>query len=197
MEIKKYGKFKSNGKFKNKEQIILSHTGRNLNDYLNGLTFRYNGKYDKIPNYIITREGEILNLLSNIEYSKIFYEDEINKKSIIISLENLGWLNKEPLKDYYVNWIGDIYNGKVFDRKWRDYFFWQPYTEVQLHSTVSLCKKIINEIGIVSDVVEHNTKINGIERFKGVVTKSNYDMESTDLSPAFDFDNFSKLIKNG
>ena len=197
MEIKKYGKFKSNGKFKNKEQIILSHTGRNLNDYLNGLTFRYNGKYDKIPNYIITREGEILNLLSNIEYSKIFYEDEINKKSIIISLENLGWLNKEPLKDYYVNWIGDIYNGKVFDRKWRDYFFWQPYTEVQLHSTVSLCKKIINEIGIVSDVVEHNTKINGIERFKGVVTKSNYDIESTDLSPAFDFDNFSKLIKNG
>ena len=195
MEIKKYGKFKSNGKFKNKEQIILSHTGRNLNDYLNGLTFRYNGKYDKIPNYIITREGEILNLLSNIEYSKIFYEDEINKKSIIISLENLGWLNKEPLKDYYVNWIGDIYNGKVFEKKWRDYFFWEPYQDVQIHTTAFLCKKLFKKMNIKNEIIGHNTKINGIEKFEGVVTKSNFDTDFTDLSPAFEFEKLSNITQ--
>jgi len=196
MKIEKFGKFKSFGKSKNKKQIILTHTGRNLDDYLTGLSFRHNGRYNKVPNYVISENGEITNLLKNDEYSKVFEEDKINKNSIIICLENLGWLNKEPLKDYYVNWIGDIYNGKVVDKKWRDYFYWHPYSEVQLHSTVFLCKKLFEETNIKRDVVGHNTKINGIEKFEGVVTKSNFDIENTDLSPAFNFELFSKLIND-
>jgi hypothetical protein len=196
MTIEKYGKFKSSGKSKTKKQIILIHSGRYLEEYLNGLSFRYNGKYNRIPNYVVSKEGEVLTTLENSEYSKIFEENSINKNSIIICLENLGWLNKEPLKDYYVNWIGDIYNGKVVDKKWRDYFFWHPYTEPQLHSTALLCKKILSETKINKDVVGHNTKINGIEKFEGIVTRSNFDIESTDLSPAFDFELFSKIIND-
>jgi hypothetical protein len=100
------------------------------------------------------------------------------------------------LKDYYVNWINDIYNGKVVDKKWRDYFFWQPYTDAQLKSTVFLCKKLFNEVGIKKEIIGNNTKINGIEKFEGVTTRSNYDINYTDLSPAFDFELFSKLIEN-
>jgi hypothetical protein len=44
--------------------------------------------------------------------------------------------------------------------------------------------------------VEHNTKINGIEKFEGIVTKSNFDSDFTDVSPAFNFEIFNKYLKN-
>jgi N-acetyl-anhydromuramyl-L-alanine amidase AmpD len=193
IDIIKYGEFKPVGKQKKKHQIILTHTSRNINDYLQSLKFRFNGDFKRIPNYIITREGKILQLLGNAEYSEYFKEPNINHNSIIISLENLGWLQKEPLTDYYINWIGDIYKGNVFEKKWRDYFFWQPYTEEQVKSVSSLCKKLLKDIKIKSQIVEHNTKIVGIEKYVGIVSKSNFDMNYTDLSPAF---NFNELLKN-
>jgi len=194
--IIKYGEFKPNGKQRKKKQIILTHTSRGINDYLVGLKYRHNGEYDRIPNYVISREGKILKLLSNVEYSNFFNDKNVNRNSIIISLENLGWLHKEPLKGYYVNWIGDIYNGVVCEKKWRDYYFWQPYLESQINATVDLCKHLFNEMSIKSNVVGHNTKINGIEKYEGLVTRSNYDVDYTDVSPAFNFDEFLKKIEN-
>ena len=193
IDIIKYGEFKPVGKQKKKHQIILTHTSRNINDYLQSLKFRFNGSFKRVPNYIITREGKILQLLGNEEHSEYFKEPNINRNSIIVSLENLGWLQKEPLTDHYINWIGDIYNGKVLEKKWRDYFFWQPYTEEQVQSTYSLCGKLLKELKIKSQIVEHNAKIAGIEKFIGIVSKSNFDINYTDLSPAF---NFNELLKN-
>jgi N-acetyl-anhydromuramyl-L-alanine amidase AmpD len=195
IDIIKYGEFKPVGKQKKKHQIILTHTSRNINDYLQSLKFRFNGGFKRIPNYIITREGKILQLLGNAEHSEYFKEPNINRNSIIISLENLGWLQKEPLTDYYINWIGDIYKGKVFERKWREYFFWEPYTDKQLDSTALLCDKLFNELTIKRQIIEHNTKISGIEKYKGVVTKSNFDVKFTDVSPAFKLDELLKKIE--
>jgi N-acetyl-anhydromuramyl-L-alanine amidase AmpD len=193
IDIIKYGEFKPVGKQKKKHQIILTHTSRNINDYLQSLKFRFNGNFKRIPNYIITREGKTIQLLGNTEHSEYFKDPNINRNSIIVSLENLGWLQKEPLTDHYINWIGDIYKGNVFEKKWRDYFFWQPYTEEQLKSTNSLCDKLLKELKIKSQIVEHNTKIAGIEKYVGIVSKSNFDTDYTDLSPAF---NFNELLKN-
>jgi N-acetyl-anhydromuramyl-L-alanine amidase AmpD len=193
IDIIKYGEFKPVGKQKKKHQIILTHTSRNINDYLQSLKFRFNGSFKRIPNYIITRDGQIIQLLGNTEHSEYFKDPNINRNSIIISLENLGWLQKEPLTDHYINWIGDIYNGKVLEKKWRDYFFWQPYTEEQVQSTYSLCGKLLKEMKIKTQIVEHNAKIAGIEKFVGIVSKSNFDINYTDLSPAF---NFNELLKN-
>ena len=192
-DIIKYGEFKPVGKQKKKHQIILTHTSRNINDYLQSLKFRFNGNFKRIPNYIITREGKTIQLLGNTEHSEYFKDPNINRNSIIISLENLGWLQKEPLTDHYINWIGDIYKGNVFEKKWRDYFFWQPYTEEQVQSTYSLCDKLLKEMKIKPQIVEHNTKIPGIEKYVGIVSKSNFDTIYTDLSPAF---NFNELLKN-
>jgi hypothetical protein len=44
--------------------------------------------------------------------------------------------------------------------------------------------------------VGHNTKINGADRFEGILTRSNFYTESTDLSPAFDFEEFLKKIED-
>lgn len=196
IDITKYGDFKPVGKQKKKHQIILTHTSRNINDYLQSLKFRYNGDFKRIPNYIITRKGKVIQLLGNTEHSEYFKDPNINRNSIIISLENLGWLQKEPLTDHYINWIGDIYKGNVFEKKWRDYFFWQPYTEEQVESTNSLCDKLLKEMKIKPQIVEHNTKIAGIEKYVGIVSKSNYDTIYTDLSPAFNFNELLKKIEN-
>jgi len=194
VDIIQYGDFKPLGKQKKKSQIILSHSSRNVENYLQSLKYRYNGKFLRIPNYVITKEGKILQLLSNTEHSNFFKDLNINRNSINIVLENLGWVQKEPLKDYYVNWIGDIYKGKVFERKWRDYFFWDPYTEKQIDSTVLLCKMLFKEMGIKNNIIGHNTRINGIEKFEGVVTKSNFDSNFTEVNPSFNFENFIKKI---
>jgi N-acetyl-anhydromuramyl-L-alanine amidase AmpD len=196
IEVEKYGKFKSLGKNKKKYQIILVHTSRNAENYLQSLKYRYNGKFKKIPNYLITKNGKILQLLTNNEYSEMFSNGNVNKNSIVICLENLGWLQKEPLKDYYVNWIGDIYKGKAFEKKWRDYFFWDPYTEEQINSTVELSKKLFEELGIRRNIIGHNTKINGIEKYEGVTTRSNYESIFTDVSPSFSFEEFIKKVDN-
>ena len=51
-------------------------------------------------------------------------------------------------------------------------------------------------MSIKKNLSGHNTKINGIEKFKGIVTKSNFDIEFTDLSPAFNFEEFTKEFEN-
>ena len=184
------------GSNKKKNQIILTHTSRNIEEYLVSLKTRLNGKYKKIPHYLISQDGTILQLLKDEECSKFFYNDGLNKKSIIICLENLGWLEKQPLKNYYINWIGNIYKQKVVDRKWRDYFVWHPYTDIQIDKAAELCVELSKKHKINLNCVGHNTKVKGVESFLGILTKSNFDEFSTDLSPAFDFDYFIKKLKN-
>ena len=174
----------------------MANTSRNTRDYIISLKERHNKKYHKIPNYVITREGVVYNLIPDDSHSSFFKKDSLNKNSIIIVFENLGWLEKRPLTDYYVNWIGDIYKGEIFERKWRDYFFWQPYTEEQLKSCAELCNNLTDHFSIDKKCVGHNTKLEGVERYNGIISKSNLNSKSTDLSPAFDFDLFIKYFEN-
>jgi N-acetyl-anhydromuramyl-L-alanine amidase AmpD len=196
LSIDTYGKFRPLGKSKRKKQIILCHTSRLIEDYLNSLTYRFNNHFDRVPNYVITREGKIYNILPDLTYSNFFSNDDVNKNSISICLENLGWLDKKPFSNDYINWNGSIYKGQVYEKKWRDYFFWQPYTNVQVESMLNLCELLIESLEIKSEFVGHNTKVDGIENFEGITTRSNYDTRFTDLNPSFDFENLNKIFKN-
>lgn len=196
LNIDKFGKFEPIGLKKKKRQIILNHTSREVGDYLTSLEFRYNRKYDKIPNYIITREGEVLQLLPETGYSNVFDNSIVNENSIIITLENLGWLEKKPLLNYYINWIGSIYKQEVYNKKWRDYFFWEPYDDRQFDITVKLCNELLDNMNIRKKFVGYNTYVSHIENYPGVVTRSNFDTKFTDLSPAFNYELFSKMIDN-
>jgi N-acetyl-anhydromuramyl-L-alanine amidase AmpD len=184
------------GTNQNKTQIILTHTSRDVEEYLTSLKYRMNGKFSRIPHYVVAKDGSVIQTLSEEQYSDFFYYSQINEQSIIVSLENLGWLEKVPLKDQYTNWIGNIYKGAPYEKKWRDYFLWEPYTEAQMLSTAELCIKIVNKHNIEKKSVGHNTLINGIENHGGIVSRSNYNNDFTDVSPAFNFDRFVNYIKN-
>jgi N-acetyl-anhydromuramyl-L-alanine amidase AmpD len=188
--------FKINKTHKAKKQIILCHTSREVEEYLASLKFRYNGKYDKIPHYVITKNGDILQLLDNVKVSNIFYNEKINNNSIFISLENLGWLERKPLSSDYINWKGSIYKGEVYEKKWRDYFFWDIYPEKQFESLVELCFNLCDELQIEKRCSGHNTKMDGMINFEGISSRSNFDSRFTDLSPSFNFENFLKKIEH-
>ena len=196
VNIEKHRNFKSVGKYKKKTQIILCHTSREVEEYLASLNFRYNSKYDKIPNYVITREGKVLQLLSDQGYGNFFDDHITNKLSIFVMLENLGWLEKKPLTNHYINWKGSIYNEQVYEKKWRDFYFWQPYTPQQIKMSAELCKHLTETLQIENTCVGHNTKVDGIENFEGICSRSNYDTNYTDLNPSFNFETFIKFLEN-
>jgi N-acetyl-anhydromuramyl-L-alanine amidase AmpD len=179
-----------------KNQIVLCHTSRTLFDYMVSIKFRFGGKPIRLPHYIISRDGRILQLLDEKLNGYFTNNDRINSKSIVVCLENLGWLEKEPLKHHHINWIGNIYKEKVFDRKWRDYFFWHPYTDIQVEKTAELCLELTKKHKIEKNFIGHNTKVKGVESFIGIITRSNFDEFATDLSPAFDFEKFNKLLND-
>lgn len=195
VEIQDLTGFKSIGKNKKKKQIILCHTSRDVKDYLVSLQTRYNGKNPHLPNYVVDREGNIINIIPPDTYSKFLETESFNKNVIIICLENLGWLRKNPLSGAYVNWIGNIYNEGIYERKWRGHFFWQPYSEKQLSSVGALIEELCNNFNIPKTLIGHNVKVDGVEKFEGIVTKSNYDSSYTDLSPAFDFEEMKKILE--
>jgi len=196
VNFEKHGNFKSVGKYKKKTQIILCHTSREVEEYLASLKFRYNSKYDKIPNYVVTREGKVLQLLSDQGFGNFFDDHITNKLSIFVMLENLGWLEKKPLTNHYINWKGSIYNEQVYEKKWRDFYFWQPYTPQQIKMSAELCKHLTETLQIEKTCVGHNTKVDGIENFEGICSRSNYDSNYTDLNPSFNFETFTKFLEN-
>lgn len=196
LNIKKYGKFSKFEKNKNKKQIILCHSYRPKNEYLNSLKNRNNGKFDRIPNYFITKDGDILSLISDDSYSNIFTDKEINRNSIFICLENLGWLQKTPLGLSYSNWIGDIYSKDIFEKKWRDKIWWEPYPIKQIDSLIGLSKKLLTKFSIDFKFIGHNTKVDGVKLFNGIVCKSNFSNRYTDLSPSFNYEYFKNNIEN-
>lgn len=189
--------FNSIGTSNSKKQIILCETKRTFKNYIYSLKYRYNGKNQYLPNYVISREGEIYEIMKPLNYSKFMNNKNIDQNSIIICLENLGWLEKNPLENTYVNWIGDIYKKEVFEKRWRDKIYWHPYNKKeQIQKLSNLLIELCENYNIPKNCTETNIIQIGIENFKGVVSKSSFDIKNKDLNPSFDFKLLEKLLKN-
>jgi N-acetyl-anhydromuramyl-L-alanine amidase AmpD len=178
-----------------KNQIILVETKRNFKDYIKSLKYRYNKKNPYLPNYLINKEGEIFLIMKPEKFSKFMMSEDIDSNSIIISLENFGWLKKNTLDNSHVNWIGDIYKGEVYEKKWRDKFFWDKYQEKQVEKLCELIVSLCDKFNIPKKTIGHNVRFEGIENYKGIVSKSNFDFSNKDVNPSFDFKLIEKKIQ--
>jgi len=125
------------GTNQNKTQIILTHTSRDVEEYLTSLKYRMNGKFPRIPHYVVAKDGSVIQTLSEEQYSDFFYYSQINEQSIIVSLENLGWLEKVPLKDQYTNWIGNIYKGAPYEKNGEIIFFGNHTQKLKCYQRLS------------------------------------------------------------
>tara|TARA_R110002020_G_scaffold131188_1_gene293441 strand:- start:8702 stop:9304 length:603 start_codon:yes stop_codon:yes gene_type:complete len=177
-----------------KTQIMIGHTSRNFNDYLKSIEIRNNGKYKRIPHYIISELGEVKELVNPKYTSEFFGDKSIDGKLISVLLENNGWLTHKKQTNRLCDWLGNIYKGEVFEKKWRNKFFWSTYSDKQLNNLNSLLENLFNDFKIERKMVGHNVRVKGVENFKGIVSRSNYSEFFTDLSPAFNFDKIKEII---
>jgi hypothetical protein len=169
-----------------KEQIVLGHTSRCIGSYLDGVKLR---RSVKIPNYTIDRGGKIYNHFTPDNYSFVVPND----KTISIFLENDGWLIKK--KKHYYNWIGELYKGEVHEQEWRGYSYWAKYSDEQVNSLKILIDELCVKYSISRNVVGHNTKLLDATGVKGILCRSNYYDEYTDLNPSFDFSKLKNKVR--
>ena len=67
------------------------------------------------------------------------------------------------------------------------------YTDKQLESLLNLLNKLCMDLDINKEFVGHNVRVEGVEKFEGIVTRSNYSEFFTDLSPAFNFEKIKEI----
>ncbi len=170
-----------------KTQILLYDTQRRTDNFVAKLKNRKNGKYEDIPHYIITKLGVIYRVFDTKYSSNTFNDPKVDKKQIKIALENLGWLNKNTISGFLVNWIGDPYRSEPHIRNWRGHYFWDKYTDEQKTSLVRLCTFLCMKHDIPYQTVPSQGFIENLSKFKGIVCKSNFLNIYTDINPSFDF----------
>ncbi len=175
-----------------KTQIFLYDTQRRLDDFIMKLKYRNDSKYEDIPHYIISKSGKIIKIFDPNYSSKTFGVKEVDRRMIKIALENLGWLNKNTITGVLYNWIGDPYRSEPYIKKWRDYYFWDPYTEEQLISLVQLCSSLCKDYKIPYQTVPSQGYLSNSIKFKGIICKSNFLNIYTDINPSLNFNIFYK-----
>lgn len=197
VDLSKSTEFKPLGESTQKKQIIICETKRDYKNFIMSLKHRYDGNNPYLPNYVISRDGEVYKIMEPKSYSMFMNKSEIDKSSIIICLENFGWLEKKPIENIYLNWIGDIYKKEVFERKWRGRNFWQPYDcEKQIKSLSDLLKNLCEEFKIPKICTETNVSLTNADKFRGVVSKSSFNVDFKDVNPSFDFKRLQKLLSD-
>lgn len=180
-----------------KTQIVIGNSFNNNLDYIKGWKKRYGGIYKKVTTFSIDKKGNIFQHFDDSFHSKIMGEESVDKNVISITIDNVGWLNKDLLKDRYIDWVGNIYKrrAKVIDKRWRGFRYWEPYTPKQFNSCIELVTYLCEKHNINKNCVGHNTYIKNIEEFNGVVYRSNYNKDFTDVSPAWNFKKFKNKIE--
>jgi len=180
-----------------KKQIVLGNTFNDDMKHLVGWNTRYNSKYKKTAAFTIAKNGEIYQHFDPKYYSSYFNTNEQNIKSILVLIENYGWLIKDNKKNTFNNWLGGEYTGNkdILEKKWRDYMYWEPYNNEQLESTIYLILKLCSEFNIPKIAIGHNTKIDDLYEFEGILYKSNIEKHYTDLNPNWKFDIFKEKVE--
>jgi N-acetyl-anhydromuramyl-L-alanine amidase AmpD len=178
-----------------KTQILLFDTFRRTDEYILKLVHRRNGKYTNVPHYIVSKIGVVHKVFDTDFYSDMFGQKDMDKKMIKIAIENLGWLSKNTITGVLHNWIGDPYRAEPFIKNWRNYNFWDVYTEPQQNALAELCNDLCDKHNILKQSVTSQGIYNNVDNIGGIVCKSNFSDIYTDINPSFNFNIFLKHAK--
>ena len=182
-----------------KKQIVIGHSLSSDMKFFDGWLNRINGKYKKTTPFTIDLNGKIYQHYSPNNHSDFLGYEPHDLKTIPILLVNQGWLIKDIVNNRFLDWVGNIYDEKsdVVEKRWRSHSYWSPYPKKQINSLIKLIDHLCDEFSIDKKVIGHNTQVNEVDKFNGIVFRSNYNKNVTDLSPAFDYNNFKQKIENG
>ena len=170
-----------------KTQILLYDTQRRVDDFINKIKYRNNGKYEDVPHFVVSKLGMVYQLYDTNYSSNTFDNPKVDRKQIKIAIENLGWLNKNTITGILHNWIGDPYRSEPHIRNWRNYYFWDKYGETQLKSLAELCEMLCEKHDIYKQTVPSQGYLENAANFNGIICKSNFASIYTDINPSFNF----------
>lgn len=179
-----------------KKQIVIGNTFNSDMKHTIGWGKRHNGKYQKTAAFTIDKNGMVYKHFEPSFQSKYFSTLEQNTKSIVILLENEGWLFRKTIDSPFYNWKGNIYNGIVVGKLWKGYNKWAAYTQEQMDSCVELVSQLCEDFFIPKTVIGHNTKIDDTSEYNGVLYKSNLAKHYFDVSPAWNCQEFKNNLEN-
>jgi hypothetical protein len=180
-----------------KKQIVFGNTLNHDMRHVSGWLHRLNGHYKKTAAFTIDAAGVVYKHFDPKYQSDYFKDLEQNSKTIVILLENDGWLVKDKEINEFISCLGHIYKEQenIVKKKWRGYDFWAPYSDKQLESAFELVDQLCEEFFIPKTALNNNVKNDDLNEYMGVLYKSNLNKIYTDLSPAFDFETFKTKIE--
>jgi N-acetyl-anhydromuramyl-L-alanine amidase AmpD len=180
-----------------KKIIVIGHTNNRDMRHIKGWLHRYHNKFKRTAAFTIDAAGSVYRHFDPKYHSRYFNNIELDTKSIVILLENEGWLTRDVVKNEFITWIGDIYNQPkdIVVKNWRGQSFWTPYTDEQIESAKELVKMLCDEFFIPVNPIGHNTKVDDLLDGSTIVYKSNLNKNYTDLSPAWDCEQFKNKLE--
>jgi len=180
-----------------KQQIVIANTFSENMNHFGGWKTRHGGNFNRTAAFTIDIYGNIYQHFPPKYHSNFLGIKGVDEHIITILIENEGWLKKDILGNGYINYVGNIYNRQdaIIEKRWRDQEYWAPYTKDQVESALKLSEYLCATFGIPFQTVGHNTRVDGIYDFNGVVYKSNFERHYTDLSPAWDCGDFKNKLE--
>ena len=192
-EIKEINRYKTQSV---KVQIVLATSLRKDGYHITRLFHKEFGKTKRWNTYTVSREGIIYQHYDNKFHTDFLGIKEADKQSISIVMENMGCLFQTPTGKY-INWLNEICDEKnVITKNWLGYSYWEQFPEKQLENIVSLCKNLCNEHNIPKVCIDFHNYHKDTIKFRGIVFRSNYIEDSSDINPLFDISKFNEMLSN-
>lgn len=189
--VKEYNRYKTQTV---KTQIILATSLRKGSYHITRLLHKDFGRTKKWNTYTVSRDGTIFQHYDTKYHTDFLGIKEADKKSISIVLENMGCLFQTP-NGKYINWINEICDDEnVVEKKWLGYSFWENIPDIQLESVAKLCTELCDKYNIPKVCIDFNNYHKDIIKFKGIVFRSNYIENSSDINPLFNIEKFNELL---
>lgn len=177
-----------------KTQIVIGRSLRKKSYHINRLQKQEFGVSKKWNTYTVARNGDIYQHYEDNYYSDFLGIKNADIKSISIVLENMGSLFATPSGEY-INWLTEMCDPNlVIENEWRGYRYWEKLTDKQLKSTSELCIFLCKKYNIPNICIDFDHYHKDIINFKGIVFRSNYLDNSSDVNPNFDIKEFNKSL---
>ena len=178
-----------------KNQIVLATSLRKDSYHITRLQHKEFGKTKRWNTFTVTRDGVVYQHYNPKFHSDFLGIKEADKQSISIVLENMGSLFQTP-SGKHINWLNEICDEEnVIEKNYLGYSYWENFTEEQIISTVELCKKLSREFNIPKNCMEFHYFHKDTLKFRGIVFRSNYIQDSSDINPLFDIEKFNAMLK--
>lgn len=179
-----------------KTQIVIGVSLRKDNHHLIRLQHKEHGESKKWNTFTITRNGKIYQHYDDKYHSDFLGIKEGDKRSISIVLENMGCLFQLD-NGKYINWLNEICEPEnVLEKEWLGYDSWEKFPEEQIDSLAELCNMLCEKHGIQKNIIEFNHFHKDISKYKGIVFRSNYIEDSSDINPLLDINMLSEKLQN-